>query len=69
MTAWGEETGAMETTIAVALRSPVYAWARGPLTVALRVSLYGMVRIMFQDPRCTDAARALVREYLTGRKP
>jgi hypothetical protein len=67
VTAWAEEAGAMEYTVAVSLLSPRYAFARGRVIVNLRVSLYDQVRRMFSDPRCDDATRALVREYLTGR--
>ena len=67
MTAWAEETGAMEHVVALSLRSPSYAFARGRVIVNLRASLYDQVRRMFADPRCDDATRELVREYLTGR--
>ncbi len=65
--AWAEETGDLETVVALSL--PATRAAVGPVALALRASLYGAVRDLFADPRCTPTTRQLVREYLTGRRP
>lgn len=64
--AWADTTGDLETLVALSL--PATRAAAGRLYLTLRDSLYARVALMFADPRCDEVTRALVREYLTGRK-
>lgn len=65
--AWAEETGDLETVVAMSL--PATRADTGRVILTLRDSLYARVALMFGDPRCDAATRELVREYLTGRRP
>lgn len=66
--AWAEIAGPMETDLAVALQRLGAPALTGPLVGAVRDSFYVAVLRMFADPRCTDATRGLVREYLSGKR-
>lgn len=65
--AWADVAGDLEAQVALAL--PLFArpWT-GAVVLSVRGGCYAAVREMFADPRCTDETRALVREYLTGRR-
>lgn len=62
--AWAEETGDLETLVALSL--PGTRADAGRVYLTLRDSLYARVALMFADPRCDAATRELVREYLTA---
>ena len=62
--AWAEETGDLETLVALSL--PATRADAGRVYLTLRDSLYARVALMFADPRCDAATRELVREYVTG---
>ena len=65
--AYLDVAGGLEQTIALAL-PPEGRFLVGPLVLAVRRDAYEVIRDLFEDPRCTEEARALVREYLSGRK-
>ena len=62
--AWAEETGDLETLVALSL--PATRADAGRIYLTLRDSLYARVALMFADPRCDEATRELVRKHLTG---
>ncbi len=62
--AWAEETGDLETLVALSL--PATRADSGRVYLTLRDSLYARVALMFADPRCDKGTRELVRQYVTG---
>ncbi|MCG3133849.1 MAG: hypothetical protein HMLKMBBP_01114 [Planctomycetes bacterium] len=64
--AWAEETGDLETLVALSL--PATRADAGRVYLTLRDSLYARVALMFADPRCDAETRAVVREHLSGGK-
>ncbi len=62
--AWADESGDMETLVALLL--PATRGDVAHVYLTLRDSLYARVALMFADPRCDATTRDLVREYLTG---
>lgn len=65
--AYLDVAGGLEQTIALAL-PPEARFLVGPLVLAVRHDAYEVIREMFADPDCGEETRALVREYLSGRK-
>ena len=62
--AWAEETGDLETLVALSL--PATRADAGRVYLTLRDSLYARVALMFADPRCDAPTKELVRDYVTG---